>query len=136
MGDSAVEQLREAFPFEAGPRFLIFDRDSKFSGEVAAAVRSLNVSPVRTSVESPWQNGIAERWIESCLRDLCDHVITVNEAHLKRLLTEYVDYYHEDRTHVGLGKQTPGNRRRSPGRGHVISLPRLGGLHHRYERAA
>lgn len=131
-----IQQLREAFPFEAAPKFLIFDRDSKFSAEVAAAVRSLNVSPVRTSVESPWQNGVAERWVESCRRDLCDHVIAVNEAHLKRLLIEYVHYYHEDRTHLGLGKQTPANRRRSPSRGRVITMPRLGGLHHRYDRAA
>src|ERR1022692_4305899 len=132
----AIQQLREAFPFEAGARFLIFDRDSKFSCEVAAAVRSLNVRPVRTSIESPWQNGVAERWIESCRRDLCDHVIAVNEAHLKRLLTEYVHYYHEDRTHLGLNKETPGGRTRSPRRGRVIAQSRLGGLHHRYDRAA
>jgi transposase InsO family protein len=131
-----IQQLREAFPFEAGPRFLIFDRDSRFSCEVAAAVRSLNVGPIRTSIESPWQNGVAERWVERCRRDLCDHVIATNEAHLKRLLTEYVHYYHKDRTHLGLAKQTPGNRRRSLGRGHVITSPRLGGLHHRYERTA
>src|ERR1039457_3745525 len=131
-----IQQLREAFPFVAGPRFLIFDRDSKFSVEVAAAVRSLNVRPVRTSLESPWQNGVAERWIESCRRDLLDQVIAVNEAHLKRLLTEYVHYYHEDRTHLGLNKETPGGRTRSPRRGRVIAQSRLGGLHHRYDRAA
>jgi hypothetical protein len=62
---------------------------------------------VRTSLESPWQNGVAERWVESCRRDLLDHVIVVNERHLKRLLSEYVGYYHEDRTHLGLGKGTP-----------------------------
>jgi len=131
-----IQQLREAFPYEVGPTFLIFDRDSKFSCEVAAAVRSLNVRSIRTSIESPWQNGVAERWVESCRRDLCDHVIAVNEFHFKRLLTEYVHYYHEDRTHLGLGKQTPGNRRRSPGRGRINTFPRLGGLHHRYNRAA
>jgi putative transposase len=131
-----IQQSREAFPFEAGPRFLVFDRDSKFNFEVTAAVRSLDVRPVRTSIESPWQNGVAERCVESCRRDLCDQVIATNESHLKRLLTEYVHYYHEDRTHLGLGKQTPANRRQSPGRGRVITFPRLGGLHHRYERAA
>jgi putative transposase len=91
---------------------------------------------VRTSFESPWQNGVAERWIESCRHDLLDHVIAVNEDHLKRLLSEYVRYYHEDRTHLGLGKQTPGNRSRASRRGRVIALPRLGGLHHRYKRVA
>ncbi len=81
-----VQQLREAFPFESAPRFLIFDRDAKYALEVPAAVRSLKISPVRTSFESPWQNGVAERWVESCRRDLLDHIIAVNERHLKRLL--------------------------------------------------
>jgi hypothetical protein len=56
-----VQQLREAFPFDSAPRFLIFDRDAKYGLQVPAAVRSLNISPIQTSFESPWQNGIAER---------------------------------------------------------------------------
>jgi transposase InsO family protein len=131
-----VQQLREAFPFESAPRFLIFDRDGKYGVEVPAVVRSMKIEPVRTSFESPRQNGVAERWIESCRRDLLDHIVAVNERHLKRLLSDYVRYYHEDRTHLGLNKQTPGNRVRSSNRGAVISRPRLGGLHHRYDRAA
>src|SRR6202051_2860673 len=87
-----VQQLREAFPFESAPRFLIFDRDGKYGLEVPAAVRSLRIKPVRTSFESPWQNGVAERWVESCRRDLLVHIIAVNERHLKRLLSEYVHY--------------------------------------------
>ena len=74
-------------------------------------------------------NGIAERWVGSCRRDLLDHVIALNERHLKRLLSEYVSYHHEDRTHWGLGKETPGGRTRSLPSGHVGSQPRLGGLH-------
>jgi hypothetical protein len=74
--------------------------------------------------------------LESCRRDLLDHVIVVNERHLKRLLSEYVGYYHQDRTHLGLGKGTPNNRLRSIGAGRVLSQERLGGLHHRYDRAA
>jgi putative transposase len=131
-----IQQLREAFPFQWAPKFLIFDRDSKFSLEVTAAVRSLGVSPVRTSFKSPWQNGVAERWTESCRHDLLDHVILLNGPHLKRLLSEYVRYYHDDRTHLGLNKQTPGKRGRSKAPGRVLALSRLGGLHHRYERAA
>src|SRR6202047_2060311 len=65
-----VQQLREAFPFDSAPRFLVFDRDAKYGLEVRAAVRSLKMSPVRTSFESPWQNGTAERWVGSCRRDL------------------------------------------------------------------
>jgi putative transposase len=131
-----VQQLREAFPFESSPRFLIFDRDGKYGAEVPAAVRSLKIRPVRTSFESPWQNGVAERWIESCRRDLLDHVIAMNEHHLKRLLSEYIRYYHEDRTHLGLGKGTPHGRARSAAPGRVLSRERLGGLHHRYDRVA
>jgi putative transposase len=131
-----VQQLREAFPFGSAPRFLIFDRDGKYGLEVPAAVRSLNMRPVRTSFESPWQNGVAERWVECCRRDLLDHIIAVNERHLKRLLSEYVRYYHEDRTHLGLRKETPENRIPSQGIGRVVSSTRLGGLHHRYHRAA
>jgi putative transposase len=131
-----VQQLREAFPFGASPRFLIFDRDGKYGIDVPAAVRSLGITPLRTSFESPWQNGIAERWVESCRRDLLDHVIAINEKHLKRLLAEYVRYYHEDRTHLGLDKQTPGGRARCSGYRAMLSHPCLGGLHHRYDRAA
>jgi len=98
-----VQQLREAFPFGPGPRFLIFDRDAKYGWKVPTAVRSLKMNPVRTSFDSPWQNGVAERWVESCRRDLLDHVIAMNERHLKRLLSDYVRYYHEDHTHLGLG---------------------------------
>ena len=131
-----VQQLREAFPHESAPKFLIFDRDAKYGLEVLIAVRSMAIRPIRTSRRSPWQNGIAERWVESCRRDLLDQIIAFNEPHLKRLLSDYVRYYHEDRTHLELGKQTPAARVRSGNRGAVVSQTRLGGLHHRYDRAA
>jgi putative transposase len=85
----------------------------------------------QTPQEVEWQ-----RWVESCRRDLLDHVIAVNERHLKRLLSEYVRYYHADRTQLGLEKETPGGRVRCRFSGRVISQSRLGGLHHRYVRAA
>jgi putative transposase len=119
-----VQQLREAFPFDSARRFLIFDRDAKYGIEVPAAVRSLKMRPVRTSSENPWQNGIAERWVGSCRRDLLNHVIAFNERHLKRLLCEYISYHHEDRTHLGLAKETPGGRTRSLPAGPICSQPR------------
>ena len=131
-----LQQLREAFPYQSAPRFLIFDRDAKYGLAAALTMRSTSIRPVRTSFRSPWQNGIAERWIESCRRDLLDHVITLNERHLKRLLSDYGRYYHDDRTHLGLDKQTPAGRAQSMSWGTVVSRPRLGGLHHRYDRAA
>ena len=131
-----VQQLREAFPYESAPRFLIFDRDARYGTEVPTAIRSMKIKRIRTSFESPWQNGVAERWVQSCRRDLLDHVIPLNERHLMRLLSDYVRYYHEDRTHLGLGKETPFGRPHSDGSSLVFSRARLGGLHHRYDRVA
>jgi hypothetical protein len=128
-----IQQLREAFPVETSHKYLIFDRDQKFGFEVIAAVKATRMIPKRTS---SWQNGIAERWVGSCRRDLLDHIVALNERHLKRLLAEYVRYHHEDRTHLGLEKATPDCRIRSVASGRVLAQERLGGLHHRYDRAA
>ena len=132
-----IQQLREAFPFELSCKHLILDRDKKFGPEVIADVRAMNSTPKRTSFQNSWQTSVAERWIESCRRDLLDHVIVLDERHLKRLLSEYVSYYHEDRTHLGLSKETPLSRRAEVPIGHstVVSRCRLGGLHHRYDLA-
>jgi transposase InsO family protein len=130
-----VQQLREAFPYEAAAKFLLLDHDSKYGSEVPVAIRTMGITAVRTAVGCPWQNGVAERWVGSCRRELLDHVIAISESHLKRLLAGYVDYYHQDRTHCGLQKQTPEKRPPCPTRGSVLAWPRVGGLHHRYERA-
>ena len=134
-----VQQLREAFPYDSAPVYLIFDRGTQFNEEVIDTVKSFGIQPKRTSFRSPWQNGVAERWVGNCRRDLLDDVIVVNERHLKRLMNEYVRYYHEDRTHIALAKGTPAGREaiKDTGVDHrVISMPRLGGLHHRYDLAA
>lgn len=89
-----IQQFREAFPFETRPQYLLLDRDSIFSAEVCHALRGMQVEPLRTAYRSPWQNGVAERWIGSCRRELLDHVIVLNEEHLGRLLREFVAYYH------------------------------------------
>jgi transposase InsO family protein len=87
-------------------------------------------------VRSPWQNGVAERWVGSARRDCFDHVIALDEAHVRRLAREYIAYYNADRTHDGdgLGKDTPSGRaiESKPTGAELIALPRLGGLHHRY----
>jgi transposase InsO family protein len=133
------QQLREAFPYDAVPKYLIFDRGTQFNEEVVDTMKSFGVQPRRTSFRSPWQNGVAERWVGNCRRDLLDHVIVLNERHLKRLMNEYVRYYHEDRTHLALEKGTPAGREAAKvgeAACRVISMPRLGGLHHRYDLAA
>ena len=129
------QQLRETFP-EAGPyRFAILDHDSKFDRTVIEFLRTTGLKPKRTSVQAPWQNGIAERWVGSCRRELLDHVIALNEKHLRRLIRDYVTYHHEDRIHDSLAKDTPQRRRiesRPSASAKVVSKARLGGLHHRY----
>ncbi len=107
------QQLREAFPYDTAPRYLIFDRGRHLQYEVVETVKDLWHEACSHCFKSPWQNGVAERFVGSCRRDLFDHVIVLNERHLKRLMTEYVRYYHEDRTHLGLGKQTPADRKSS-----------------------
>jgi putative transposase len=135
-----IQQLREAFPFGTAPRHVIFDRDSIFSAHVVSMVKSLGIDPTRIGCRCPWQNGVAERWIGSVRRELLDDVVVLGERHLRRLLAEYVAYYHDDRTHLGLGKATPAARPVQPrprAQARVVGLPRIGGLHHRYEwRAA
>jgi hypothetical protein len=130
-----VQQLREAFP-EAGPyRYVIFDHDSIFNDDVVTFLKATGLKPKRTSVQAPWQNGIAERWVGSCRREILDHVIALNEPHLRRLIREYVSYHHEDRTQDSLEKDTPNRRPVEPmpsANTTVISIPRLGGLQHRY----
>lgn len=132
--DWVVQQLREAFP-DAGPyRYVILDRDSIFNGEVIAFLKATGLKPKRTSVRAPWQNGIAERWIRSCRQEILDHVIALNEGHLRRVVRDYIRYHQEDRIHDSLDKDTPNRRpvEPRPASGRVIGLPRLGGLHHRY----
>jgi len=131
-----IQQLREAFPYDTAPRYLILDRDSIFSRAVVGFVTSMGTKPHRTAYRSPWQNPIAERWIGGCRRELFDHVIVFNELHAVRLARSYIAYFHEDRTHLGLDKDTPCGRSVTPrpsSTTKVVATPRVGGLHHRYE---
>ena len=134
-----VQQLREAFPYDSAPGYLIFDRGTQFNSEVIETMKCFGIKLRQTSFRSPWQNGVAERWVGNCRRDLLDHVIVLNERHLKRLMYEYVRYYHDDRTHLALAKGTPAGRDavdKSGAESNISAMPRLGGLHHRYDLAA
>jgi len=102
---------------------------------VVTFLKATGLKPKRTSVQAPWQNGIAERWVGSCRREILDHVIALNEEHLRRLVRNYIDYHHEDRIHDALAKDTPNRRpiqQKPAANTTVISSARLGGLHHRY----
>jgi len=113
------QQLREAFPYSPAMKYLLLDHDGKYGLEVPATIRSLGIKPLHTALRSPWQNGVAERWVGSCRRELLDHIIPMGERHLMRLLSAYVRYYHDDRTHLGLSKETPKSRTRANDSGKV-----------------
>ena len=131
-----AQQLREAFPEDAAPRYLIHDRDHAFAA-LATTASGMGIQEVRTACRSPWQNAYAERVIGSIRRECLDHVIVVNEAGLSRVLNRYPAYYHQLRTHLSLGKDAPQGRLVTPPTfGSVVAIPQVGGLHHRYDRRA
>jgi putative transposase len=97
----------------------------------------MGIEEVVIANRSSWQSPFVERLIGSIRRKCLEHVIVFNEAHLLRILTAHFDYYHEARTHLSLGRNAPVPRRiKHPSEGTVIAIPQVGGLHHRYTRAA
>lgn len=132
-----AQQIVEAFPWDEAPRYLLRDRDSIYGAQFPRRVHSLGIEEVITAPRSPWQNPFAERLIGSIRRDCLDHVIVLNERHLKRLLVRYFDYYHRWRTHRSLAMDCPEPREiQLPDLGPVKEMPEIGGLHHHYERLA
>ena len=130
-----MQQLREAFPFDTAPRYLIFDRDSIFSQRVKACIKRMAIKPKQTAYRSPWQNGVCERWILSVRSECLNHVIIFNARHLRRLLKEYVEYYNADRCHLALNKDSPVGRTvqvKPAGSAKVVAIPKVGGLQHKY----
>jgi len=133
----AARQVAEAFPFDEAPRFLLRDRDGIYGDRFRARVRSLGLEEVPTAPRAPWQNAYVERLIGSIRRECLAHVVVLGEDHLCRILSEYFDYYHHARTHLSLDRNAPMPRAvEPPERGKVVAVPYLGGLHHRYTRAA
>ena len=131
-----IQQLREATPFGKQPRYLFRDNDGIFGYGVRAFLESCGTREVRTGYRSPWQNPYVERMIGTLRRELLDHVIVLNQRHLERLLREYLEqYYHTARPHQGLGGETPAQESMT-GEGELLSLPVVGGIHHRYLRRA
>ena len=127
-----AQRVRDAFPWDTAPRFLLDDRDTAFAGLSALGVRD-----VRTAPRSPWQNAYVERFIGSLRRECLDHVIIFNAAGLRRVLDAYIEYYTASRTHLALEKDAPSPRPVSPcTAGRIVAVPQVGGLHHRYERHA
>ena len=134
---SARQQLRETFSEHATARYLLHDGDASFDAAFNRVVDTFGLTSVRTAPSSPWQDPYVERAIGSIRRECLDRVIVINERHLRHVLQSYLAYYHESRTHLALGKDTPKTRGvEAIGAGRIVARPEVGGLHHRYERRA
>ncbi len=130
-----AQQIVEACPWDSAPKYLLRDRDGIYGKVFQNRVRGMGIEEIKIAAKSPWQNPYCERVIGSIRNDCVNHLIVLNEDHLKCRLSEYFKYYHKDRTHLGLDKDSPSGRpvQEKPETGKVIALPRVGGLHHRYE---
>jgi putative transposase len=132
-----AQQVVEAFPWDAAPRYLVHDRDRIYGAPFRQRVRNMEIREVMTAPRSPWQNPYVERLIGSIRREVLDQVIGVNERHLTRILASYFAYDHRFRTHRSLAMDSPKPRPiQPPESGKVIAVPEVGGLHHHYERQA
>jgi putative transposase len=132
-----MQQLREAFPWNQAPRYVLRDRDAIYGQDFAGMMKGMGMEEVMSAPRSPWQNPYVERIVGSIRRECLDHVIVWNERSLRRSLRNYFAYYHRSRTHLSLGKDSPEPRPIQPlEMGPVVVLPQVGGLHHRYERRA
>ena len=131
--DWIAQQMTEAFPGDEAPRHLIRDRDASYGSALKRRLESLGIRDHPTAPRSPWQNGYAERVIGSIRRECTDHTIILGEAHLRRTLRSYAQYYNRARTHLSLAKDSPVHRP-SQNRGAINKRQHLGGLHHEYAR--
>ncbi len=132
-----AQQIVEAFPFEATPRYLVRDNDGIYGQVFRQRMEQLGIEEVPITPRSPWQNPYVERLIGTIRRECLNHLIILNEQHLTRILADYFEYYHDARTHQSLDNNSPSPREAEPPeRGKVVAQPMVGGLHHRYFRQA
>src|SRR5712671_299299 len=131
--DWIARQITEAFPWDSAPTHLIRDRDASFDHAVTKRLAAMGIRDHPIAPRSPWQNGHAERLIGSIRRECLDHVVVFGEAHLRRILKAYADYYNNVRPHLSLGKDAP-LIRPIQRFGNIAATPILGGLHHEYCR--
>jgi transposase InsO family protein len=118
-----TQQLREAFPWDEAPRFLLRDRDHAFDG-LSGAAKTMGIHDALTAPRSPWQNAYVERFIGSVRRECLDHIIVLSAAGLRRVLKGYVEHYMASRTHLALEKDAPVSRPVAPPTaGRVVPIP-------------
>jgi len=132
-----AQQIVNAFPWDEASRLLLRDRDSIYGEFFQRRIKNMGIKQVVTAARSPWQNPFVERLIGSIRRECLDHVIVMNEKHLRRILAAYFIYYHRWRVHQSLEMDCPEHRNvHMLDRGRVVEIGHIGGLHHHYERAA
>ena len=132
-----AQQISEAFPWETAPRFLLRDRDGVYGPVFKDRIESLGVEEILTAPRSPWQNPFAERLIGTIRRECLDHVVVLNDRHLRRLLGDYLHHYHRWRCHRSLEMDCPVPRAtQGPEVGSVVEVAEAAGLYRHYERRA
>jgi transposase InsO family protein len=135
--DWTARQILQTFPEETAPRYMLRDRDTIYGESFTRCIASMGIREVLIAPRAPWQNAFVERVIGSSRRECLDHVIILNEAHLCRVLRAYLAYYNTTRPHQSLDNNSPQPRAiEPPPCGRIIAIPQVGGLHHRYQRAA
>jgi putative transposase len=133
----SAQQLVEAFPWDTAPRDLLRDRDAVYGAVFSSRAQAMGIHEVKTAPRSPWQNPYVERLIGTLRRECLDHMVVLNETHLRRLLRNYLTYYHGCRTHLSLEKDAPEPRAVARvDQGRIVETPLVGGLHHCYTRQA
>jgi transposase InsO family protein len=134
----AADQVTEAMKtLGRRPGYLLRDRDQKYGKLFDQRMQQLGLRQVRSAFRCPWQNGYVERVIGTLRRECLDHMLILNGRHLQCVLDEYVSYYNESRTHMGLHGDCPIHRPiQARHTGELVGEPVLGGLHHRYYRRA
>jgi len=135
--DWTAQRLREAWPDDTAPRFVLRDRDSIYAPAFRCTVSGFGIEEVITAPHAPWQNPFVERLIGTLRRECLDHVIVWNERGLRRYLRQYVAYYHRFRP-TSHSRRTPrfAGPSSCPALGPIVEVAHVGGLHHHYERRA
>jgi hypothetical protein len=132
--ETVIRWHRQAFPWDTAPRYLLRDRDSIYGETFRRLVTSMGISEVLTAPRSPWQSPYVERLIVSIRRECLDHIVVLGEESLRRTLRSYIEYYNDSRCQLALNKDSPEARVvQPPDKGRVVEIPKVGGLHHRYE---
>jgi hypothetical protein len=117
-------------------RFLIRDNDRKYTEAFDTVFRSEGLKVIRTPYQAPNANAYAERWVRTVREECLSKILIINEAHLRRLMAEFVTYHNTARPHQGLGQQSPLPCRAAPGPGPIGCRNVLGGIIHDYYREA